>query len=114
MPGVQIPHWAPPVCRNAACRSFSRSLVPSPSTVSTLVPSTWQIGTRQESTTAPSSMTLHAPHSPSPQPSFVPVSARSSRRTSSSRRIPGTSTSTEAPLTLNRKLTRHLAPALAR
>ena len=37
---------------------------------------------------------MHAPHSPSPQPSFVPVRARSSRRTSSRRRMPGTSTST--------------------
>ena len=50
---------------------------------------TWQTGTRHESTGAPSTRTVHAPHSPSPQPSFVPVSARSSRRTSRSRRMPG-------------------------
>ena len=38
-------------------------------------PSIWQIGTRHESTRAPSTRTVHAPHSPSPQPSLVPVSA---------------------------------------
>ena len=38
-----------------------------------VAPSTWQTGTRHESTGAPSSRTVHAPHSPSPQPSFVPV-----------------------------------------
>ena len=63
------------------------------------VPATWQIGTRHESTGAPSTRTVQAPHSPSPQPSFVPVRLRSSRRTSSSRRMPGTSTSAVVPLT---------------
>jgi CO/xanthine dehydrogenase Mo-binding subunit len=73
-----------------------------PSTVRTMRPSTWQTGTRQASTTWPSRITEHAPHSPSPQPSFVPVRPRSSRRTSSSRRMPGTSTSAGMPLTVNR------------
>src|SRR5215469_5624997 len=45
-----------------------------------------RIGTRQLFTTSPSNKTAHAPHSPSPHPSFVPVRRRSSRRTSSNRR----------------------------
>ena len=58
-------------------------------------------GTKHESTGAPSTSTVHAPHSPSPQPSFVPVNPRSSRRTSRSRRMPGASTSTGSPFTMN-------------
>ena len=50
-----------------------------PSTVRISEPSTWQTGTRQLSTTMPSRMTVQAPHSPSPQPSLVPVRPRSSR-----------------------------------
>src|SRR5262249_53415166 len=38
-------------------------------------------------TGAPSTSTVQAPHSPSPQPSLVPVSPQSSRNTSSSRFI---------------------------
>ena len=106
MPGVQIPHWAAPCSRKASWRVSSeprsRAASDRPSTVRTIRPSTWQIGTRQASTTWPSRSTEQAPHSPSPQPSFVPVSPRSSRRTSSSRRMPGTSTSAGAPLTRNR------------
>ena len=103
IPGVQIPHWAPPASRKAACRpSRWSSSGASPSTVEMDAPSTWQSGTRHESTGAPSSRTVQAPHSPSPQPSFVPVSARSSRRTSRSRRMPGTSSSTASALTVNR------------
>ncbi len=44
-------------------------------------------GTRQLFTSAPSISTAHAPHSPSPQPSFVPVRPSSSRSTSSRRAI---------------------------
>ena len=100
IPGVQMPHWAPPVSEE---RVLQRVQAVGPS----MSPPARQPfdgsdrrrrpsgrpGTRHESTGAPSTRTVHAPHSPSPQPSFVPVSARSSRRTSRSRRIPGTSTS---------------------
>ena len=61
-PGVQMPHWAPPVTRNAAWSGSSATASPaslagaaSPSTVRIVAPSTWQIGTRQASTGAPSS-----------------------------------------------------------
>ena len=80
-PGVQMPHCAPPVSRNAV---WSGSSAPAarargPRPCATAAPSTWQTGTRHESTGRPSSSTVHAPHSPSPQPSFVPVRRRSSR-----------------------------------
>src|SRR5689334_12435049 len=44
-------------------------------------------GTRQLLTICPSSRTVQAPHSPSPHPSFVPVSRNCSRNTSSKRSI---------------------------
>src|SRR5688572_8998843 len=65
------------------------------------LPSTWPTGTRQLLTIRPSTITLHAPHSPSPHPSFVPVSCSSARSTSNSRAIGNTSTRCGLPLTLN-------------
>ena len=78
IPGVQMPHWAPPVVRNARCSSsrpwrWRVSAGARPSTVRISAFVTWQNGTRHESTGAPSTSTVHAPHSPSPQPSLVPV-----------------------------------------
>ncbi len=110
MPGVQIPHWTPPLAMNAACSGSSRPSAAMPSTVRTSRPSTWQMGTRQLSTTSPSRSTEHAPHSPSPQPSFEPVSPRSRRRTSRSRRPPGTTTSIGCPLTVKRSGAARLLP----
>ena len=76
IPGVQIPHWAPPVSRNACWSDVQPAgRGASPSTVRTSVPSTWQTGTRQLRTGSAVESTVHAPHSPSPQPSLVPVSA---------------------------------------
>ena len=48
------------------------------------------------------SISAHAPHSPSSQPCFVPVSARSSRNTSSRVLLSATTTSCCSPLTRNR------------
>ncbi len=48
-------------------------------------PRTWASGTRHALTGSPSRRTVHAPHSPSPHPSFVPARPQSSRRTSRSR-----------------------------
>src|SRR6476646_9031603 len=56
-------------------------------------------GTRQLFTSCPSTRTEQAPHSPSPQPSFVPVRPRSLRSTSSSRDIGWPSSVTSSPLT---------------
>src|SRR5207244_1762136 len=71
-----------------------------PSIVWTAHPAAWIAGTRQLLTRTPSRKTEHAPHSPSPQPSFVPVSSRSSLKTSRSRRIGWTSTDRSSPLTV--------------
>src|ERR1043166_10175154 len=60
---------------------------------------------RQLFTTLPSITTEHAPHSPSPHPSLVPVLPKSSRSTSSSRRAPSVSTLTAAPFSVNRVIT---------
>src|SRR6056297_127556 len=58
----------------------------SPSGVIISDPSHVPIGIIQEFTSTPSFNTEQAPHSPSPQPSFTPVSFKSSRRISRSRR----------------------------
>ena len=70
MPGVQMPHCAPPSLTKASWRARRPF---SPSMVVTRAPRTWPTGTRQDVTATPSTSTVHAPHSPSPHPSFVPV-----------------------------------------
>ena len=81
---MQNPHWAAPVSRNACWSGWSRSPAASPSTVVTVVPSASTASIRHESTLRPSTRTVHAPHSPTRQHSFVPVRPRSSRSTSRS------------------------------
>src|SRR5580698_1508420 len=102
MPGVQMPHWAPPYSRNACWTALSLSPLATPSMVVIDAPSTCSTGTRQEFTSSPSISTEQAPHSPSPQPSFTPVRRRSSRKTSSRRDIGGASMRCSMPLTLTR------------
>jgi hypothetical protein len=87
MPGVQIPHCAPPCVMNACCTACNVSPIAKPSIVRISAPSACKTGTRQLFTSAPSISIEHAPHSPSPQPSFVPVNFNSSRNTSSNRAI---------------------------
>src|SRR2546428_12940455 len=70
------------------------------------VPPACSAGTRQLFTRSPFTITEHAPHSPSPQPSLTPVRWRSSRRISSSRAIAYVSTSWGSPFTRNRTRTR--------
>src|SRR6185436_1126938 len=53
IPGVQIPHCAPPVSRNACWSAPRVSSGASPSTVRTDAPRAWLTGTRHASTTAP-------------------------------------------------------------
>src|SRR6266511_2772074 len=98
MPGVHMPHCAAPHSRKACCNGSSRPSRDSPSTVRTFASCIWQTGARHEFTTSPSTITEQAPHSPSPQPSFVPVKRRSSRNTSRSRFIGGASISRTTPL----------------
>src|SRR5258708_38516921 len=71
-----------------------------PSIVLIFVPLTWATGTRQLLTTSPSIKTEHAPHSPSPQPSLVPVNFNCSRNTSSSRSSGYASSVLPIPLTV--------------
>jgi hypothetical protein len=57
-------------------------------------------GVTQERVAAPFRWTVQAPHSAMPQPNFVPVMPRTSRRTHSSGVSPSTSTRCSASLTL--------------
>src|SRR5579864_4573461 len=49
-----------------------------------LFPPTCDTGVTQDRVGAPSTCTVQAPHNPAPQPNFVPVSVRVSRKTQSS------------------------------
>ncbi len=82
------------------CSGLSASGVPSASTVRIDRPSTWHTGIRQLFTGSPSTSTVQAPHSPSPQPSFVPVRPKSSRSTSINRRNGGPSNARRLRLTM--------------
>src|SRR6185437_2296982 len=71
-----------------------------PSTVVTALPATLVAGTRQLATGTPSNRTVHAPQTPDPQTSLVPVSRRSSRITSTSRASVSSAKASERPLML--------------
>src|SRR6266849_898846 len=101
MPGVQIPHCALPQAMNASWTACNRSPSATPSLVRIVVPSACSAGMRQLFTSSPFNSIEHAPHSPSPQPSFVPVSFNSSRNTSSSRAIGWASNCTAQPFTVH-------------
>src|SRR6056297_1394699 len=73
----------------------------SPSGVIISDPSQVPMGIMQEFTSTPSFSTEQAPHSPSPQPSLTPVSFKSSRSTSSSRRRGSVSIEWLVPFTEN-------------
>ena len=98
---MHAPHCTAPCARKADWSGSSRPSRSSPSTVVTSRSATCATGTRQAQTACPSSWTVQAPQSPASHPTFVPVSARSSRRTSESRRIGGVATVTARPLTRN-------------
>src|SRR5579863_3391680 len=70
-----------------------------PSIVSTAAPSHCTASTRQPRTTSPSTSTVQAPHTPCSQPIWLPVSARSSRRKSTSVWRASTRPRTSSPLT---------------
>ncbi len=63
IPGVQKPHWEPPVATNA---SASDSTVPvgSPASVVTDRPETRAAGVTQETRASPSTRTVQQPHWP--------------------------------------------------
>ena len=115
-PGMQKPHCTAPVSRKACWSGWSRPPAASPSTVVTLAPSASTARTRHESTLTSSSSTVHAPHSPTRQHSFVPVSPRSSRSTSRSVWCGATVDRARAAVDrqLDRSPRRHARPSAAR
>src|SRR5260370_42281965 len=109
IPGVQMPHCAPPHSRNASCNGFIKTCADIPSMVTMFAPLACATGTRQLFTSMPSNKTEHEPHSPSPHPSFVPVNPRSFRSTSNNLSMGWASTFFAWPLTVNK--TSHFATA---
>src|ERR1700730_3271309 len=70
------------------------------SMVTTERPATARAGSKQLTTGSPSSSTVQAPHTPSPQTSLVPVRSSESRRTSTSSVSLSAATEQETPLTV--------------
>src|SRR5450631_34193 len=66
----------------------------------TCLPATSATGTEQERTASRFTITVQAPHKPSPQPNLVPVSPRSLRNTQSSMRSSSTFTLAGLPLSV--------------
>src|SRR5437016_1160161 len=108
IPGVQMPHCAPPHSRNASCRGFIKACADIPSMLTMLAPLACATGTRQLFTSIPSNKMEHEPHSPSPHPSFAPVNFKSFRSTSNNRSMGWTNNFFASPLTVNK--TSHFAP----
>src|SRR5713101_6746 len=108
IPGVQMPHCAPPHSRKASRTGFIKEWVEIPSMVTMLAPFTCPMGTRQLFTSIPSNRTEHEPHSPSPHPSFVPLNSSSFRSTSNNLSMGYASTFFVSPFTVNN--TSHFAP----
>src|SRR5436305_9383431 len=67
--------------------------------VVTFLPASCETGVEQERIGFPSTCRVQAPHSPAPQPNFVPVSCRVSRTTQSNGVSGGTETVFSLPLT---------------
>src|SRR5207249_4912501 len=102
MPGVQKPHCSPWHARKASCNGLRPSAGVRPSIVVTAAPSHCTASSRQARALQPSRSTVQAPHTPCSQPTWVPVSPRSSRRKSLSERRGSISRSTTTPLTVRR------------
>ncbi len=105
IPGVQMPHWAPPWARKACCSPPISPAAWSPSSVSTLRPSRPPTDVMHALTGRSSSRTVHAPQSPASHPTLVAVRPRSSR-SRSLRRVGEASASTCAPFTVRVTVTR--------
>ena len=101
IPGVQKPHWIAPWSIKDFCNGWRDSRLPRPSTVSTFLPSTFGAKIKQALTGIPSNNAVQAPHSPIPQPSFVPVRPNFSRRSRSKVQWGGTSTWVSFPFSVN-------------
>ena len=80
-PGVQNPHCTAPASTNACCTSLSEPAGAIPSMVVMAWPTALAAITRQPHTSAPSTSTLHEPHSPCSHAPFEPINPRRSRKT---------------------------------
>jgi hypothetical protein len=101
MPGVQKPHWLPPVATSASDQRW-RLPSGSPSSVVTSRPPSRRTGVTQETRGEPSTHTVQQPHCPwGLQPSLTDRTPNCSRSTSSSE-APSSATSTSAPSTRSR------------
>src|ERR1700738_4630512 len=94
-----MPHCAPPKSRKACCSACKRLSAAKPSIVVICAPEACSAGIKQLLTKTPSTNTEHEPHSPSPQPSLVPVNPSCNRNTSSSRSMAKARTVTVLPFT---------------
>ena len=108
MPGVQKPHCIAWQSRKACWSGLRPSGGVRPSIVVTVAPSSCTAKSRQLRALRPSTSTVQAPHTPCSQPTWVPVSPRSSRRKSASERRASISRSTTRPLTVRRTVRRSL------
>ena len=93
MPGVQNPHWLPPVEQKAAAHASPHLPGPARPTVVISRPATRRTGVTHATRGAPSTSTVQQPHWPwGLQPSFTEVTCSTPRRASSSEPSPSTST----------------------
>ena len=83
IPGVQKPHWIACSATSACCTGWERSRL-RPSIVVTTRPSASPMEIRQLRSASPSTSTMQAPQSPTPQPYFVPVRLAASRKANNS------------------------------
>ncbi len=101
IPGMQNPHWTPPVSVNDLAK-MSLSFSVSPSSVMTFLPFAFFAGTAQDATALPSTMTVQQPHDPcGAHPSFGDVSPACSRRTVISEVSSSISAENTPPLRIN-------------
>ncbi len=101
IPGVQYPHWTPPISTNAFCIGCGVPPVEMPSIVTTDLPAASPTSTRHEFTGTPFSRTVQDAHSPSLQPFLAPVRFRRSRSVSSSVSCGAALTWRVVPFTVN-------------
>jgi hypothetical protein len=94
-----VHHWTTSSFRQAACTAFD-ALPVRPSIVVTLAEPTEEIGVMHDRVGVPSICTVQAPHSPAPQPNFVPVICITSRSAQSNGMSGSASTERTLPLTV--------------
>ena len=101
IPGVQKPHWEPPVATKASAHAAPTSS-PNPASVVTARPATRVAGVTHETRASPSTSTVQQPHCPwGAQPSLTVVIPNRSRKTESRDSPSVMSSSTGVPSSVN-------------